>query len=474
MKKMKSIGSWSVLAVAAFCVLMTGCVSRRIAWSPDGAHAAVFAGDGLHVCGPDGALSEMILPGNGLAEWFSDSHRLAVMSEVGKQSWKDLQKVLSPEECQRVAQGGKTVLDQFKAGHNLTDALNTLTGLGDYEKNAVAVYLAESEGTKEQAGTNWDALQQKEASVLQIRIGTLEEGKLALGPPLINSLRKILDIRVSPTGTAIAYTAEDDKDDGGQLLVLRTDGSAPPQLVAKNTAYCSDWSVDGHSLLYVHAMNESAAGDQLSLGSLTRRGILNAAGGIEIRTNADDLAGLLFDVNNKVRCLSDGRIIFAALDLHLPCTSLDMPQHPQLFALDPERQAAVIPLIPRAMQDSLPDNADFYETSPDGKRIAISGEKGAVAVLTLATGKLDTVQAAGKKEAVSAPDKNSESLSQYKEQEAASDDTLSVPVWRSASELCFIFRTNGQPAQVALWNHGTNRVLSANWPPEARKGFLDK
>ncbi len=450
MKKMKSIGSWSVLAVAALCVLMTGCVSRRIAWSPDGAHAAVFAGDGLHLCGPDGALSEMILPGNGLAEWFSDSHRLAVMSKVVMKSWKDLQKVLSPEECQRVAQGGKTVLDEFKAGHSYPDAFNALTGLGDYEKSAVAVYLAEREGTKEQAGTNWDALQKMEAMVLQIHIGTLEQGKLALGSPLINTLRDIKDIRVSPTGTAIAYTAEGDKKDELQLLVLPTDGSAPPQLVAKNTACCSDWSVDGRSLLYVRAINEAAISDQICLGSLTRRGILNAAGGIEIRTNADDLAGLLFDANNKVRCLGDGRIIFAAADLHLPCTSLDMPQQAELFALDPERQAAVIPLIPRSVQDSLPGKTDFYETSPDGKRIAISGEKGAVVVLTLATGALETVQAAGK------------------------DDTVSVPAWRSASELCYIFTTNGQPAQVALWNHGTNRVLSANWPPEARKGFLEK
>jgi hypothetical protein len=429
---------------------MTGCVSRRIAWSPDGAHAAVFAGDGLHLCGPDGALSETILPGNGLAEWFSDSHRLAVMSEVGKQSWKDLEKVISPEERQRVAQGGKTVLDEFKAGHSYADAFNALTGLGDYEKSAVAVYLAEREGTKDQAGTNWDALQQKEASVIQIRIGTLEEGKLALGPPLINSLRKILDIRVSPTGTAIAYTAEGDKENELELLAVATDGSAPPQLVAKYTAYCSDWSVDGHSLLYARAINQAASGDQLCLGSITRRGILNAAGRIEIQTNADDLAGLLFDANNKVRCLRDGRIVFAAVDLHLPCTSLDMPQQPQLFALDPEREAAAIPLIPRAMQESLPGKTDFYEPSPDGKRIAISGEKGAVVVLTLATGKLDTVQAAGK------------------------EDTVSVPAWRSAGELCYIFTTNGQPAQVALWNHGTNRVLSANWLAEARKGFLDK
>ena len=450
MKKMKTTGSWSLFIVAALSLLMTGCVARRIVWSPDGAHAAVFAGDGLHLCGPDGTLSETILPGEGLAEWFPDSHRLAVVSEGGKQSWKDIQKFLSLEERQRIEQGGKTVLDELKAGHNLDSAFNALADLGDYEKNAVGIYLAESEETKEKAGTNWDALQQKEANVIQIRIGTLEDGKLLLGPPVINSLRKILDIRVSPAGNAIACTVEGDKKDEFQLMVLPTDGSAPPQLVAKNTAYCSDWSVDGQSLVYIRALNQGASGDDLCLGSLTRRGILDAAGKIEVQTNAADLAGLLFDVNNKVRCLGDGRIVFAAADLHLPCTSLDMPQQPQLFALDTQRQYAVIPLIPRSVQDSLPGKPAFYEPSPDGKRIAISADKGAVVVLNLATGVLDTVQAAG------------------------SDDAATAPCWRSASELCFISSTNGQPAQVALWNHGKTRVLSSNWLPDTRKGFLDK
>jgi Tol biopolymer transport system component len=450
MKKMKSIGSWMLVAAVSICLLMTGCVSRRIAWSPDGAHAAIFAGDGLHVCGPDGALSELVLPGEGLAEWFPDSHRLALVSEVGKQSWKDLDKVLSPEERKRVVEGATALLAQFKAGHNLTDSLNTLTDLGDYEKNAVAIYLAQNEGNKEQAGANWDELRQIEASILQIRVGTLEDGKMALGPTLLNSLQKIFDIRVNPTGTTIAFTREGDKNAGSQLLVVPVDGSTPPQLVAKNTAFCSDWTPDGHSLVYIRAINDSTDTDQISLASLTRRSILNLAGKIEIQTNADDLAGLLFDANNKVRCLSDGRIIFAAAELHLPCTSLDMPQQPQLFALDPERQTAIIPLIPRGVQDSLPAKPDFYETSPDGKRIAISAEKDAVVVLTLATGALDIVQTAG------------------------SEATVSAPSWRSASELCFISTTNGQPAQVALWNHGTNRALSAAWPPEARKGFLDK
>ena len=450
MKKMKSIGSWPLVATLSIFLLTPGCVSRRIAWSPDGAHAAIFAGDGLHLCGPDGALSEIILPGDGLAEWFPDSRRLAVVSEIGKLSWKDVDKVISAEERERVMAGGKTLLDQFKAGHNLMDDLNSLAGLGDYEKDAVAVYLAQAEGTKEQAGTNWDNLRQKEARMIQIRIGRLEEGKLALGPPVLNSLQKIVDIRVAPAGTAIAFTGEGDKDSDFRLLVVPVDGSAPPRLVAKNTAYCSDWSTDGHSLVYVRAINVSTSDDQISLGSLTRRGILNAAGKIEIQTNADDLAGLLFDANNKVRCLSDGRIVFAAADIHLPCTALDMPQQSQLFALDPERQAAVIPLIPRSAQERLPANPGYYETSPDGKRIAILADKGTVVVLTLATGALDTVQA------------------------AAADDAVSAPAWRSADELCFIATTNGQPAQVALWNNGTTRVLSANWPAAARKDFLDK
>ena len=97
-------------------------------------------------------------------------------------------------------QGGKTVLAEFKAGHSFAYAFDTLTDLSDNEKNAVSVYLAEKEGNKVQAGTNWNALTQKEASVFQIRIGTLEAGKLALGPALFNTLRKILDIRVSPAG----------------------------------------------------------------------------------------------------------------------------------------------------------------------------------------------------------------------------------------------------------------------------------
>jgi hypothetical protein len=245
-----------------------------------------------------------------------------------------------------------------------------------------------------------------------------------------------------------------------------TDGSAPPQLVANNTrpiVPIGRWTVI--LCVYIHAINEAASGDQIYLGSLTRRGILNAAGKIEIQTNADDLAGLLFDANNKVRCLSDGRIIFAAADLHLPCTALDMPQQPQLFALDPEREAGVIPLIPRSVQGSLPAKSDYYEPSPDGKRIAISGEKGAVVVLTLATGALDTVQAAGKGDTTTNNGNVTMTVTRDTVQVARNGDTVSVPAWRSAERIVLRFqhqRPAGASGPLEQRNEpGVERQLAA-------------
>lgn len=437
-----------VFAALAACFLMNGCVASRVVWSPDGAHAAVFAGDGLHLCGPDGALSKTILAGDGLGAWFPDSHRLAVVSELEKQSWKELQATISPEECERVIQGGKTVLEEFKAGHDVANAFGALTGLCDNEKNAVGVYLTEKAGTKEQAGTNWDALQKYEASVMQIRIGTLEGDALTMGPPLLTTLRKIGDVRVSPTGTAIAFTQESDKENVGRLLAVPVDGSAPPQLVASNTADSADWSADGHSLVYICASTEAGKYDETCLGSLSRRKVLDAGGKMEIQQKGDDLAVVLYAFYSRVRCLGDGRIIFTCQDIHLPCD--DVPKQPKLFAVDPERQAAVIPLLRNGAQNAIPENPVTYETSPDGKRIVIGGSDGDVVVLTVATGELQTLQSAGQ-------------------------DAVSAPVWRSNDEVCYVSNAAGQSAQVVLWKIGNiTNLLSANWPPEARKGFLEK
>jgi Tol biopolymer transport system component len=373
---------------------------------------------------------------------------VAVATEVGKQSWADLQKAIQPDEVQRISAAGQTVLDQFKAGKDFNDVMGQLTNFTDYEKSALAVYLAQKEGAKEQIGTNWPGLPEKMASVIQIRTGLRSNGGIAFDAAIVSTLRKVFDLRISPQGTAIAYSEEGEGKDEVELLVITTNGTVP-QLVEKDTSYCADWSPDGRALVYTRAANGSAI-NEIALGLLSRRNVLDAAGRIQIQKNPEDLAGLLFDVGDKVRCLGDGRIVFATADAHLPCTAADMPQHPQLFALDPERQEAIIPLIPAGSQDDVPAKADYYEPSPDGKQIAISGSKGAVSILNVVTGSLEPVQTGG------------------------DEDTVSVPSWRSNNEICFVsVSTNGQK-QVVLRANATNRVISMSWPADARISFLDK
>ncbi|HVV71054.1 MAG TPA: hypothetical protein VHI52_06065 [Verrucomicrobiae bacterium] len=448
-KSPKPALSWSFGAAIGLCFLITGCVNQRITWSPDGEHAAIFAGDGLHLCGPDGTLSGLLMPGDGIAQWFPDSHRLVVVSEVGGQSWNELEKLLPPAERKRAEEAARVLLDELKAGHSVSDGLKALSRFNEYEGKAAVAYLSQSESARDLPQAARGALPSNEAQVIRMRLGTIENGNLVWGTTVVNTLRKILDVRISPMGTALGFAAETDKEDLLDLLVVPVDGSAPPQLVARNAAVCSDWSNDGRSLVYIRAVNGQPEGDQLSLGSLSRRTVLNAAGKIELNAKTEDLAGLLFESINKVRCLAGGRILFAAGEVHLPCTALDMPQQPQLYVLDPERQMAVIPLIPRSVRESLPAKASFYEASPDGKRIAIVGDKGEVAVFTPATGELENMQGSGGK------------------------DTVSAPAWRSPDELCFISSKEGEPQQVALWKDGKTAVLSTNWPAAARKGFLD-
>ena len=77
--------------------------------------------------------------------------------------------------------------------------------------------------------------------------------------------------------------------------------------------------------------------DEISLGTVTRRMVLNDSGKIEIQTNADDLAGLLFDGNDKVRCLvaMAGGSFLRRRTCTFHARSRTCPQQSQLFALDP-------------------------------------------------------------------------------------------------------------------------------------------
>ena len=457
MNLMKTPRSWSAFILIALVLVVAGCVPKRIVWSPDGKLAAVLGDNGLYLCDPAGKLSDMLVPDVHVVEWFADSRRLALVREVKYKSWAEVQPLLSAEDRDRITRSGQAVFDKLKAGTEFNAALASVPDGSD--KTLACVYLKSIDGVKALAGQNWSFLEGTEVESDILQVGTVTDGKVTLGPPLVTGLRKIVELRIAPNASAIAYAVESGEKDDISLKVVPVDGSQPSQLVAEHAAWYPDWSADGRSLVYINTVGPAPGGDKLQLGSLARRGLLNAAGKIELQAGQDELAGLLTFPYNKVRCLGDGRIIFSAADVRLPCTALDMPERQQLYCLDPQRQATLTPLIPQSVQSSVPEMVCFFEVSPDGKRISIGGKEGDVVVLTLATGEVETVQP------------------RITGSGGQSDHFNSVPVWRSTNELCFVSvqSTNNvnQPGQIVLHENGNTRTLSTAWPAELRKGWLD-
>jgi hypothetical protein len=449
--KMKSIHHWLVITMAGLLLLTSGCGVRRIVWSPDGKRAVVLGEDGLYFSDADGKLSGVLVSNVAMAEWFSDSQRLALVRGAKAPSWTELQARLRAEDRDQIVQQGQTVLKEMDAGRDWKSTLNAFD-----HAEAVALYLKEADGVKQKAGADWPELNQKEAAVYDLHVGTIKGDQVSLGPVLIETLQQPLPmgLRVSPTGGAIAMTTDAGKRHGARLMVVASDGSAPEKIVSDEACAHPDWTKDGRSLLYVNASGAMTADDDLRLGALTRRQVINSAGAVEIQTNHDDMAAMLFDANLGVRSLADGRILFVALDVQLPVTTTDMPQQPQIFALDPQHQSTLTRLIPRADLENLPQGLGFFEISPDDKKVLMAGGKGAVVILTLADGIMTTIQAAG------------------------GDDVPAFPCWRGNDEICYFSpspaNSAGRAWEVTLWKDGTNRVISAGWPVELRKGFLDK
>lgn len=434
------------MLVSTLFLVLAGCVTQRIVWSPDGKQAAVLTDEGLYLCDADGTISGLLLPDVVTVAWFKDSRRLAVDRSQSCTNWHGLAAVLNPQSQENIRRAATELLAKLQKG-NRDQVLEAEHRSEEKPFFARLLYLRDEggdaalkllEGAKE--------LKDLKVDVSTLAVAQVSNGVLDVGPILTAEIGAIVEIRISPNSAALAYTAEDG------LSVVAVGGGEPPRLVAGMAADYPDWSPDGNSLVYITTTTTNST-DDIKLGVLTRRRVLNERGQVEIQSAKDDLAGLLFNEQARVRCLRDGRILFASEEWRLPVTTNDLPQRQQLFALDPERQSTLTPLVPRGTQEMLPPSLSSFEVSPDEKRVAVGGDKSSVAVFTLASGNVELVQ------------------------DATGTDLKSIPCWRSATELCYIAiqssNTNQPKAEVALWENGKTRVISRTWPAQARKGLLE-
>ena len=317
------------------------------------------------------------------------------------------------------------------------------SGLTEDQLNAAGIFLFLKQEAdprfKEKLGDQWKDFEGATADVRTLRLihapAEQESDKV-----LLHSLSEIDELRLAPDGRALAFVTHSSEGGSGTrgrtLSVLSLEANSTPVRVAEGVATFPDWSPDGRDLVFVR-----------SDGVLARQTIRDERGEIVRELpEATDLAHVLFRQNLKVRCLRNGRVLFAANEVWLPAVTNDVPARMTLFEVDPAGQGRVKRVLARSLDEALPDLAELFELSPDQERVAIPGSKGRVSVVTLASGELATVVRADSKYGLRA-----------------------APVWRNNEQLSLVAPAGSDPVstkrdEVVLWSAGKLIAISKDWP----------
>jgi hypothetical protein len=214
--------------------------------------------------------------------------------------------------------------------------------------------------------------------------------------------------------------------------------------------------------------------NEAQLGSITRRRIRDDKGALLAELgNPEDLTGLLFVAGgNRVACLPDGRILFSALDMRLPALDKDVPKIATLFMLQPDRGPTLKRVVAEKTQKQLPGRVDKFVVSPDSTRVAISGDDGSVAVVSLESGQVTPLQ-------------GPIDLYQDSKKQETNDDKIRaaeapLPAWRNATEFSYAIgpgSRGGSPhrGEIVLRKLGSEpHAISKSWPDEMTNQFLPR
>jgi len=421
-------------------------------WSPDGARAAVRLPQGLCLMDANGVLSPPVASNVTAVAWLPDSQGLVLVREISVTNWTEAVRLLPPAEIATVESLARGMIDMLKgalaaAGGDASAVdekffkplhiempeyfFAVLLCLRDTQPAALRQLI--------QGARNAQDWEKALSDPIEFKVNELSVLQLAGNPPRVleRTLQEFGEARPSSDGRAVAFLRR------SALTVAPMDGGTNRVCVAENVTGSFDWTPDGKALVYAVRLNEKWEANAVNLVRIERRGAADAAG------EALPLASVGVAFLPRVRCLPDGRVLFASLALQLPAPA-KATQEARFYLVDPAQGVVAVPSPPGA----LPVELGSFTLSPDGRRVAVV-ESGSdvVAVLDLTSGALEVVS----------PKRNGK--------------CRTLPAWRGANELYFaaLPETGAARPEWLRWNKGNApQVISRQWPKDAVKDLIEQ
>ncbi len=454
--------------LASTGLLLTGCLPEQFLWwSPDGRIAALSTAEGLRLVDANGDLSPVVLSGEvKSAAWLSDGSGVVVSRSYQKATWAEVEPLLPPAEAAETMRMARAIPDLLKAG-----LIATGGSAGDLDSKFLAPLGATDTSSVETAFacalslyrdqiqaviggfTNAAQLQQE---LLSSETNGITVHEIAILPtsnghpagelrPLLRSLRPILDLGVSPRYPVLAFRSEK-----GALRAMTLDGAGSVVVSDDSGVRYAAWSPDGRVLFHT-VMSESD-----KVGEIRRRTVIGTNG--QLLTNAPAaqtlaMAAFAPDSASRLGVLPDGRLLFSAVPVTLPACADAIQPAAKFFLLDPSSSNAA-PTMVQTTGNALPDDLSAFVLSPSGAYVAVvEGGTDAVALLELASGKVDII---------------SQAHSGWK--------TSMLPAWKSGRELTFasLAAPNATRPELLVWQpQKALRALSTSWPDSLVKPLLE-
>jgi hypothetical protein len=411
-----------------------------------------------------------------------DSRRAAGIRTVEAHNWEEYAGLLGPDRAQDVAYAGEellAILEAYKGAWADFDKSRSMkrweaAHYGGADTTAAAYYLQEKQTEKFapflKSWAQENGLSGKvTGTIYELFIRNVLPDQAPEERVLMRSVDQLLDqIRPSPDGKTLAFASLQTFPEEFRLQVIPAAGGQP--ILVDSDAMQADWTPDGQQLVYAKASGNLKGGAKdPTLGSISRRRIRDQAGTIltELGTT-EDLAGIVFvPFSSRVACLPDGRILFAALAMRLPALDKDMPKTASLFTLQPDRGPTIKRVVSEKAEKQLPARVDCFLLSPDSTKAAIPGEKGELAIVSLASGEITKIQGP---------------LPDYDDPKKLANDSVKpmLPSWRSNKEFSYLVGRGAaggsiSRAEIALRKIGGEpRVISKAWPNAMTDSFLPR